>query len=855
MARVAVVFTGGTISTVFDPVAGGNVPVLDGAAILARTPGLDSIAEVVAIDRGRIAASHFTFPQLLDIAAVVREVLADPGVDGAVVVQGTDTIEETSFCWDLVLAGDKPVVVTGAMRASDEAGFDGPANLRDAIRIAASPQARGLGVVVSLGGTIEPADDVTKLHSTALDTFASPNGGSLGRVEASGISLLRARGGRRHVTTDRAAERVHLITATVAMDARLLDAALAAGADGIVVAATGSGQHLGGAPGSGRAGDAGRGPGGPRVTLRLAAARRPVTPFRAVARPGSRAGALPVGHLCALKARVALALGLGAGLDRDGLIGLLADPVPGTAEPMPLDALITGRIATLAGEAGFGWVEAIGIRDGRVAFAGSEVALETRADPFTERFVLEPDEVAIPGLTDAHLHLAQTAAASRQVDLSDAATLAEGLARIGAAHERLADPDAWLEGHGWDSDRWGRWPTAGDLEPVAPGRRCAIWAHDHHALLASRAALLTGGVDRDTPDPMGGVIGRDSAGDPDGVLYEAAARLVAIRVPSMATEDLEAAVLAVGRGLLALGIVAVHDPGRLAPDPDLSWSFPALRRLADSGRLPVRVHASIRSDGLAFAAAHGLRSGDLLGEDPASRARVGWLKLFADGSLGSRTAALLEDIETEPDRPLPPERRRGVWITEPAELAELVERAADVEIASQIHAIGDAAVRAALGVLASTATHLPLMPRLEHVQLLDPADRSSFAAAGIAASVQPVHLGTDAAQARMLWGARAERSGYTWGSIARTGAVLAFGTDAPVESFDPWPGIALAVRREDPRWPAGTPAFGPEEALSLDRALRAACVDPAVIRPRDGSGTVDGRPASGRGRHPGRRAA
>jgi hypothetical protein len=120
------------------------------------------------------------------------------------------------------------------------------------------------------------------------------------------------------------------------------------------------------------------------------------------------------------------------------------------------------------------------------------------------------------------------------------------------------------------------------------------------------------------------------------------------------------------------------------------------------------------------------------------------------------------------------------------------------------------------------------MPRLEHVQLLDPADRASFVAAGIAASVQPIHLGSDAAQARKLWGARAETNGYTWGSIAATGAVMPFGTDAPVEPFDPWPGIALAVTRQDPRWPAGTSAYGPAEALSLERALRAACIDPAV---------------------------
>jgi len=326
MARVAVVFTGGTISTVFDPVAGGNVPVLDGTAILARTTGLDEIAEVTAIDRGRTAASHFTFPQLLDLAAVLREALADPEVDGAVVVQGTDTIEETSFCWDLVLDGGKPVVVTGAMRASDEPGFDGPANLRDAVRIAASPVARGLGVVVSLGGTIEPADDVTKLHATALDTFGSPNGGSLGRVGPGGVTLFRARAGRRHVMADRAAERVHLIVATVAMDASLLEAALDAGADGIVVAATGSGNT---SPGLLAAAERAIRDGVPVALASRCPGGRATAGY---AFPGGgatwiRAGALPVGHLCALKARVALALGLGAGLDRDGLIRLLADPV------------------------------------------------------------------------------------------------------------------------------------------------------------------------------------------------------------------------------------------------------------------------------------------------------------------------------------------------------------------------------------------------------------------------------------------------------------------------------------------------------------------------------------------------
>jgi len=186
---------------------------------------------------------------------------------------------------------------------------------------------RGAGVVVCLAGTIEPADDVVKMHASALDTFASPNGGSLGRIEAGEIALYRRRVGRRHVVTARAAERVHLITATVAMDGSLLDAAVAAGADGIVVAATGAGNTdpallaaaeraiAAGLPvalatrcPSGRAGTAYAFPGGGATWI--------------------RAGALPVGHLCAVKARVALALGLGAGLDRDGLAALLADPLP-----------------------------------------------------------------------------------------------------------------------------------------------------------------------------------------------------------------------------------------------------------------------------------------------------------------------------------------------------------------------------------------------------------------------------------------------------------------------------------------------------------------------------------------------
>jgi predicted amidohydrolase YtcJ len=236
----------------------------------------------------------------------------------------------------------------------------------------------------------------------------------------------------------------------------------------------------------------------------------------------------------------------------------------------------------------------------------------------------------------------------------------------------------------------------------------------------------------------------------------------------------------------------------------------------------------MRDDAVEAAIAAGHRSGQRLGSNPDGRATVGWQKCFADGSLGSRSAALLEDIELEADRPLPAELRRGVWVTDTDALRVRAERAAAGGIATTIHAIGDAAVRAALDVLTPLASTSPLMPRIEHVQMLHPDDRPRFAAAGIGASVQPVHLGSDALTAWKLWAERAEAEGYTWKSIADTGAVMPFGTDAPVESYDPWPGLALAVRREDPRWPAGTPVYAPEQSLSLDRALRANCIDPAV---------------------------
>jgi hypothetical protein len=491
------------------------------------------------------------------------------------------------------------------------------------------------------------------------------------------------------------------------------------------------------------------------------------------------------------------------------------------------DLLVVGRIATLAGDEGLGYVEAVAIGDGRVVAAGSLADVEALAGPSTRRIDLAPDEAAIPGLTDSHLHFAEAALGDRKVDLTDAPTLAGGLDRIAEAHASLP-AGGWIEGHGWESDRWGGWPTAADLARVAPGRPAAIWAHDHHSLWTSEAGLAAAGIDAATADPPGGVIRRDDTGRPTGVLHEAASRLVTSRVPPVTVEELEEAIPHFARRLLGLGIVAVHDPGQLSLQPGLGPAYEAYRRLAVSGRLAIRVHASIRPEQLDAAIDAGLRSGDPL-DRADGRARVGWLKLFADGTLGSRTAALLEPIEPEPGRPVPPGTERGVFMTEPAALAALAERAAAGGIASQIHAIGDHAVRVALDALEPTTGRTSLVPRLEHVQLIHTDDVPRLAAGGIAASVQPVHLRSDVAAARRLWGSRAERFGYAWATLARSGAILAFGTDAPIEPIDPWPGIAIAITRADPSWPAGTPPFGPAEALTLDPAIRAATIGPALI--------------------------
>jgi len=324
--RIAIVFTGGTISMTIDPATGAAVPSLDGAAILARTPGLDELAVVEPIDWGLVPASHLQFHQILELARLLSDTLARDEVAGAVVVQGTDVIEETAFAFDLLVDSPKPVVVVGAMRSAADPGYEGPANLHDAVRAAAAPALRDQGTVVVMGGAILPADDAIKTHTDSYTTFQALNLGPLGWVTRNEVVVSHRRAARRALGSIPAAaiEPIALVTAVVAMDGSPIRQAVAGGARGLVVEATGAGNTD---PDLLAAASDAMAAGIPVVlTTRCPAGRVSAGyGFPGGGQTWIAAGAIPAGFLGGPKARIALALGLAAGLDDRGLRALFAD--------------------------------------------------------------------------------------------------------------------------------------------------------------------------------------------------------------------------------------------------------------------------------------------------------------------------------------------------------------------------------------------------------------------------------------------------------------------------------------------------------------------------------------------------
>ena len=434
---------------------------------------------------------------------------------------------------------------------------------------------------------------------------------------------------------------------------------------------------------------------------------------------------------------------------------------------------------------------AFAVRGGRVAYLG-EPAGARAAAPHAP-VLAGAGRTITPGFTDAHTHLAHWARARTRLSLAGAATLEEALARVAGAHARLT-AGARLTGEDVPPfGAWGALPHRADLDRVAPGRRVVLYARDLHAAWLSSAALADAGVTRATLDPAGGVIARDAAGEPTGLLYENALAYVA---GDHEAEDLAALAAVVGR-LGELGITSVHDFG----DP-VAWA--ALETLRTQGRLSARV-------------AFGFYGADAL-PDPAALAADEFLwpfalKGFLDGTLGSRTAWMLE--------PFADGSGRGVERTDRAGIDRLGEAARARGLSLALHAIGDRATREALDGFARwpAADRRRLRPRVEHAQLVHPDDRARFADLGVVASMQPVHAVTDRTLATRLWGARDAAGGYAWGQLERAGARLTFGSDVPIEDPDPRAGLWAAVTGGDEAaWRHGAK---PERALSLESAFAA----------------------------------
>jgi predicted amidohydrolase YtcJ len=407
----------------------------------------------------------------------------------------------------------------------------------------------------------------------------------------------------------------------------------------------------------------------------------------------------------------------------------------------------------------------------------------------------------LPGFSDAHVHFPTWALGLRRLRLEGCASLEEAVGRVREAMPALAaSPLRWLVGHGWRSGDWGsgREPTRHDLDPVTGDVPVALWAKDNHSLWLNTAALALANGDLAV---TGGVVELDEHGEPTGLLREESAWRFRENIPVADDEYLEA-MRAGLRVAHAKGVTAVHDK---------DGGLGALRlwqRLHAEGVPSLRVWQSLPGVQLEQLEALGLRSG--FGDEWL---RAGYLKVFMDGALGSGTAWLLDGS--------------GVALMDAGELAGLVQRAARARWPVAVHAIGDRANREALDAFESTRDEWHrrgLRPRIEHAQCVDPADLPRFAALGVACSVQFSHAPSDRDLAERHWPERLDGA-YAYRSLRDSGAVIANGSDAPIEELDPLLGIRAAVLRTlDDR-----DGWRREEALTVEQALRATSVTPAWL--------------------------
>lgn len=478
--------------------------------------------------------------------------------------------------------------------------------------------------------------------------------------------------------------------------------------------------------------------------------------------------------------------------------------------------LVADRIHSLDPATDAASPTALLVVEGLITALGSPADLQ-HAAPGARRIDLAGATIT-PGLTDAHAHLTEWALTRRQVDLAEARSPGEAARRAAEFSQTQPVGQGWIRGGGWNPHAWnGPAPHRQLLDAVFPEQPVALYSHDMHALWVNSAALGRAGISAATPDPDGGHIGRDPDGQPDGLLLENATRLVTRVIPDPTLEETAAAVAAAQAELHRLGITGVHSfPGIFVPEPE---PLPVLEWLRSRDLLRLRVLQHIRLETLEEALRLGLRSGF-----GGSWLRIGGIKMFLDGALGSRTAWMRA--------PYLGSDQHGMQILPADTFRELVRRAAAGGLASTVHAIGDAAVCLALDVLADAEVRVPALPhRIEHVQCC-PVDRLGDAGpAGITCSVQPAHLITDWAAADRHWGPQRTPGTYAFRSLADGGATLAFGSDVPVEPVDPRLGLHAATARTDLQ---GNPAPGwhPEQLLNARQAFLGYTVGPAIAAGR-----------------------
>ncbi len=423
-------------------------------------------------------------------------------------------------------------------------------------------------------------------------------------------------------------------------------------------------------------------------------------------------------------------------------------------------------------------------------------------------------KTVIPGLIDAHGHLYGLALSLAQAQLRGTQSKADVIRRLKAHAAKLA-PGDWLLGRGWDQNDWPvmQFPTRQDLDAEFPDRPVWLERIDGHAAWANSAALAMADVDLSGDwQPQGGFIRRDAGGHATGVLIDNAMSLVQKAVPELSHDLLAASLDLALRQMVSLGLTGVHDPGISRAVVEL------YRRRIGAGHFPTRVYAM--TDGAAATLDWLCKNGAV--SDPSGRLYMRATKLYIDGALGSRGAALIDDYADDPGN-------SGLLFMPEAELQASMEKAMACGFQVGVHAIGDAGNRTVLDAYAKAMGKYPDNPgrhRIEHAQVLTAADIPRFGKLGIIASMQPTHATSDMYWAEDRLGPERIKYAYAWRSLLDTGARLALGSDFPVEEVNPMLGIYAAVTRQDTSgWPKG--GWYPSQKLTREEAVRGFTLDAA----------------------------